>query len=106
MFAGDAKVLVITVRDAAGAAVNITGATITWEAARSTEDAAVITKTTSDGIEITDATHGVFEVTLDPADTDDLFGLYYHEAELTQTGDPFTVLTGSLVVERTLIRAS
>ena len=106
MFAGDSKVLVVTVRDGAGAVVNITGATLTWEAARSTEETTVISKESGDGISITNPTGGVFEVTLDEADTDDLQGLYYHEAELTQAGDTFTVLTGSLVIERTLIRAA
>lgn len=108
MFAGDSKVLVVTIVDDDGAAVNITGAAIKWQAARTVSDSsALISKTTDSpgGVAITDGADGEFEVTLDEADTDDLDGLYYHEAEITMSGDTSTVLTGYMVVEQTLIRA-
>lgn len=107
MFAGDSKVLVATAVDNAGEAVDITGAAITWAVARTVDDTAVLTKTSSPsaGIALSDPTAGEFEITLHEVDTDDLDGLYYHEAEMVLATDTSTVLTGNMIVERTLIRA-
>lgn len=105
MFAGDTKVIPVTVIDEDGMAVNITGATFTWEAARTVDGTAAITKTVGAGIALTSPATGVFTITLDEADTDDLEGLYYHEAEMVLAGDTSTVLTGNMIVEQTLIRA-
>ena len=107
-YAGDKKLVTITVLDANDAAVNLTGAAIRWHAARSTEDETVLEKTTDSpaGIVITDPTAGVFVVTLDEADTDDLIGIYYHEAEIEISSDISTVISGHFYVIRTLIRAA
>lgn len=105
MFGGDSKVITVTVVDEAGLAVNITGATIKWQAARTAADTAAITKTVGAGIALTSPATGVFKITLDEADTDDLEGLYYHEAEMVLATDTSTVLTGNMIVEQTLIRA-
>lgn len=107
IFAGDTKLLTVTVTDEAGEAVDITTASIKWQAARSVEDEAVIEKTSpSGGIEITDGSGGEFVVTLDAADTGDLSGLYYHEAEVTISSQPNTVVSGTFLVTKTLIRAA
>lgn len=107
MTAGDSKTLVITVRNADGDAVNITGATIKWQAARSYGKTSVISKTTSSGISITDGTNGVFAVTLSPSDTDSLSGIYHHEAELTATDTTkSTVLVGTMKINPALIEAT
>lgn len=106
MFAGDSRTIKVTVRNEQGDVVNITGATLKWQAARTLADAAVISKASDAGIVLTEPAAGVFTVTLNAADTDALEGLYYHEAEMVLAGNPSTVLTGSMVVEKTLIRAS
>lgn len=107
MFAGDSRTITVTVKNDQGAAVDITGATLKWQAAPSVSGAAVISKTSGSGIDLTSPSTGVFTITLDGADTDALGeGVFYHEAEMVLAGDTSTVLTGSMVVEKTLIRAS
>lgn len=104
MVAGDSKTLVISVKDAEGVAVNITDATVKWRAARSFGKTAVISKLTDSGIQITDGPNGQFTVTLDPTDTDELKGTYYHEAEVTfSDGTISTVLSGTMKINPALI---
>lgn len=104
MVAGDSKSLVVTVKDGAGLAVNITGATIKWRAARSFGKSAIISKSTASGIQITDGANGQFTVTLDPADTNSLLGVYYHEAEVTSTNNEIsTVISGTMKINPNLI---
>jgi hypothetical protein len=51
------------------------------------------------GIAIVDAASGIFEIYLDPSDTQDLRGGYWHEAEYEDgDGDVTTVFTGRFVV--------
>lgn len=90
-----------TVVDANGTAVPITGATIKWEARRRTGETAVITKTTSSGITITNGAGGIFSVGLDAADTLSLSGNYIHEAVVTLSGDAVT-LTNTDVTHGTM----
>lgn len=104
MVAGDSKTLVVTVKDSTGGPVNISGATISWKAARSLRKTPVISKAVNTGIIITNGPDGEFTVTLDSADTDDLSGNYYHEAQVTATdGTISTVLRGTMKVDRALI---
>jgi hypothetical protein len=106
MVAGDTKTLVVTVKDASGNTVNISGASITWKASRSLRKASVLSKSVNSGITITDGPRGQFSVSLLPADTDDLRGSYYHEAQVTASdGTISTVLRGSMKVDRALITA-
>jgi len=107
MFAGDVKLITVTVLDDAGDVADITGASIQWKAARSVDDEPVIAKSTAvspGGIAITDGPAGEFVVTLTGPDTEDLSGLYYHEAEMVLSAAASTVLTGQFVVTKTLIR--
>ena len=53
---------------------------------------------------ITDAANGVFEVTIDAADTVNLNGRYHHEAEVTLGGVPFTVMRGVAVILPTVLK--
>ena len=107
MTAGDDKTLVVTVKDANGTAVNITGASIKWQCARSFGKASDISKTTSSGISITDGANGVFTVTLTAANTESLRGNFYHEAQLTDSGGAIsTVLFGTMKVNPALIEAT
>jgi hypothetical protein len=99
--AGDDLTVAFTV-----AGLNLTGATVRWEAfaweagpkygvPSATAD---ITKTTGDGIEVTGAEAGEFEVTLVPADTSALAGTYFHEAQVTVGGKTYTVARGLLII--------
>lgn len=107
MIAGDYKTLVITVRNSDGDPVNITGATVKWQAARSLGKASVISKTTSSGISLNDPTNGIFTVTLNHSDTDSLSGIYHHEAEVTDSsGFRSTVIAGTMKVNKPLIEAT
>lgn len=107
MTAGDSKTLVVTVKDAEGVDVSITGATIKWHAARSFGKTASITKTTSSGIAITDGANGVFTVTLAGSVTESLVGNFYHEAEVTfSDGTVATVLFGTMKINPGIIDAT
>lgn len=107
MYAGDTKVLSVTVLDEAGAAVNITGTTIRWWLAKNAKKTGLdvlIKKDTVDGITITDGPAGKFEVTLASSDTEGLKGSYYHEAEVDDSGTISTVLTGKATINIALIK--
>ena len=111
LHSGDSRTLRITINDDAGAALDITGATIKWQLSKKAADsvepkgAFILSKgTTSTGIEITDATGGICEVTLAPADTEALAGEFYHELQMTLDGSVSTVLFGQATIVKDLIQ--
>jgi len=108
MVSGDTKSLIVRVKDADGDVVDITGATVKWRAARSYGKTASITKATGgSGVTLTDPTNGVFVVALADTDTEDLAGIFYHEAEVTFSDDTVsTVLRGTMKINRDLIEAT
>src|SRR4029077_17969888 len=65
MFAGDTKVLVVSVADEKGAAVDITGTVIRWQLAKSVTSTALILKSVGAGVTIIDGPSGRFDVALD-----------------------------------------
>jgi len=107
MWAGDDKTLQVTVQDSSGDPVDITGATaIRWQLSKSaTKRPALIEKALLDGVTVISAPGGRFDVTLEPEDTEDLKGDYYHEAELIDSGGRVaTVLTGTATINPALIK--
>jgi len=95
MVAGDSKTLDITVTNDAGAAVDLTGASVVWNAARRPYGTAVISKAGS----ITDAPAGKFLVLLEPADTASLEGSFYQAATITGSdGSVSTLFLGALLI--------
>lgn len=82
--AGTKVVLNLTLQDALAAAQDLTGATLTWRLTRNYSVPSVLNKT---GV-ITNppGTDGLAAVTLDPADTLDLQGTYYHEIKAAYSG--------------------
>lgn len=107
MYAGDDKLLTVTVTDEDGDAVDLTSATIKWQAAKSYGKSSAIEKDTTGGISITDASGGVFQVTLSDTDTEDLSGNYVHEAEVTfADGSIATVLQGTMNIKPVVIEAT
>lgn len=107
-FLGEAKNLVITCYQQDGkTALDLTGQALSWMLKASLNDpdaSALVTKTTSAGITLTDPTNGVCTVTLAAADTVDLDpGTYHHELKRTS---PSSVLTyGTCVLRRGVHRA-
>lgn len=91
---GNNKILAFEVLDPLGAVVNISTASIEWLLSDDRNGTTRITKSTIDGITITDGPNGLFEVTLDAADTNDLEGDFYHEATVIDGGSTMTVSTG------------
>ena len=82
--AGDDTTLTITAKDKDGVVVDLSGATIVWGVKKRLDNASTeFTKSTGSGITITDATNGVFVVSIDAADTTNLSGYYFHESKIT-----------------------
>lgn len=73
MTRGDTRVFRVTLTDADGAPLNLTGLTLKFTAKRRTSDAdddAVIAKASSAGITLVDGPNGIADITILPADTD------------------------------------
>ena len=101
MSRGDDETLEVTVRDNAGAVVDISTATpIVCTVRQTTESKELIKKTlAASQIAITDGPNGVLEVTFLPADTQDLLpGDYVYDVELTLSSKKKTVVQGNLVI--------
>lgn len=97
MYRGDTNVIEATVYQGETSTPQaITGAVIRW-VLYSRIGQIVIDKSTGTGITITNAAGGVFEVQINPADTELLPpGTYRHEAEITDAlSNVNTVLTGT-----------
>jgi hypothetical protein len=79
---------------------DLTGVSLTWAFSETKDSVALVTKETGDGIEITDAAGGVFEVSIDAADTDGLDPQgYYHEARLTDgAGKTRVIMSGAFTL--------
>jgi hypothetical protein len=118
MFRGEQKVWQITVEEN-GAAVELTNATIKFAAYASypagtvTDDTnAIIAKTTSDGIVITDGSNGVFELTVEKDDTYSIEisksrNLYVYGLEFIPYGqtEPRSLGNGYLILYPDVVRA-
>ena len=85
---------------------DITGWAITYELARSNNLTGVVTKTVGAGIVITDGPAGELEVTIDAADTVDLYGAvgpsYVFEIRRTTSGSEGVATFGSAVLRQSL----
>lgn len=114
MHRGDDRDLTFTVVDEAAAAVDITGATLTWVLANqdpkitgspAPRGSALVTKTVGSGITITDAVAGEGTVSILPADTTGLKApaSYYYELQVVLSGKTTTILFGNITLSRDLI---
>src|SRR4051812_32424687 len=86
MFSGETPALTFTVKNAALATVDLTGAAISFVVhAAAVSGTLQFTKAVGAGVTIHDqvAQKGVFDVTLAAADTTNLLGTYYFEARMT-----------------------
>lgn len=103
MTRGDARSFRVTVKDEAGAAVDLTGATIKFQARKHPHSStAVLSKTLGSGIAVENAAGGVFRIDIAPADTAALGNWrqeYLYDVEVTKAGSPVTVARGTLTIE-------
>ncbi len=104
MVSGDTKDIVVTVLDELDQVVPIDGADVVFILSENEFSAALVTKTTGAGIVITNGPGGVFTVTLDSADTEDLIGEHYFEAEVTDVSNRVsTVAVGTIDIRKNVI---
>jgi hypothetical protein len=108
MVSGDAVVLEITVLDqTTQEAVNLAGCTATFVMAYPWTGTVVVTKTTSDGVTVTDATAGRVDVELIGSDTDLLEGDLKYELQITDSANNrSTPLYGTITLVSDLIDPS
>ncbi len=103
MFAGDTRVLHVTVLDQDSAVVDITGATVNFMVSKRRTTSPLFTKTVGSGVVISDGPNGEMDITLDPADTTSLKGAHYFECEVTDVSSrKTTVLYGTLSILRSI----
>jgi hypothetical protein len=87
MHSGDSRIIQLVATDQDDNIVDLTGATIRWQAARSAySKTPLLQKHVGSGVTITFPAAGVFEVQLLPADTDNLVGALYHESDTANWG--------------------
>ena len=103
MHAGDTKVISLTVKDANGSVVNLTGLLkaqfVVKNYANSTTE--LVTKTLGSGITNGSPSLGILEITIDATSSASLnAGEYYHETRIKDTDSNIgTVTTGTLTVK-------
>ena len=105
-FAGNSIVIRISVQNPDASPFDLTGAqSIDYAFASTYADKPLVTKTLAAGVAVpSPATGGIFEVTLDEADTAGLRGVYYQEAKLVdQFGNVVTCYAASLTLNPTLL---
>jgi len=89
------RTLEVTVYDADGAPLPISGYYFNYVVYKPTTGQVVITKTVGSGITITDGDNGIFEVDLVPAELTPLLGQYNHECgSITPAGSDNVIFTG------------
>ena len=95
---GEYRLLNITTVEKDASALSLDNYTIVWYVWRN--QTRMITKTTDDGIVVTDASAWTFEIEVDTTDTRIPIGEYYHEARVIDSNDnEVVVFTGSLLIE-------
>lgn len=107
LWAGDTLTLGVTITNEAGAAVNLTGATLRYAIAPShNHTTKSVSKTTGSGVTHTDAANGVAQIALLPADTAGLKGVYVHELEVEDSaGKKSTAFVGRVTINPALHRS-
>lgn len=100
LFRGEAKSLVFTVYDSAGAAQDVTGWTVYFRVRKTFADGAVITKYTSgNGVTLTTPTSGIITVTLDEDDTTQTVGTYRCTLARTDEGSETVLADGTFKIK-------
>lgn len=94
MWAGDTKNLVVTITGSDSAGYSLASASVTWILEETPGSGSLIRKhisgsSSGSGITISTST---LTIDLDPSDTVNLSGTYYHEAEATDISDQVATL--------------
>jgi hypothetical protein len=101
MMAGETRKMNVTITDPSGKAINLSGATIQWVLKRDVSSPAIVQKTLGAGVSITDIATGKILIFLEPTDTQNLSGNYYHIAKLTDgLGEVSYPFKGNIYVEK------
>ena len=105
-FIGEDRTLRFSVADSAGLAQNISGWTLEWVLReRPWGTQALVTKTTSAGITITNAAGGVCEVAVADDDTINLApGAYFHTLRRTNAGAETVLAFGDAILQQPATR--
>jgi hypothetical protein len=100
MVRGDSKLYKVTVKDSDGVVVNILGYTASFTVRSNPLDAvAIISKTTSSGITLTDPANGIMQIALANTDTEIDVGKYAYDIEVVDLlSRHITVLKGNFSV--------
>ncbi len=99
-FKGEDKVFQFTIQDSAGAAVDITGWTLSWAIATARGTAPALTVAGA----ITDAANGVCTVTIADTDTDGLTAqTYEYDLKRTDAGSEAILAHGRAVLQEPVI---
>lgn len=102
--AGTDITLEFTVTDEDDEAANIAGATPRFAVARAGEEAVLSTEDETAVAAVTSAATGVFQVSIDAADTVDLIGTYRFQADIEDaSGDIATVARGFMTFRANLL---
>jgi len=107
MFQGATKTIGVTITDDADVPVDLTGHKVKWALARVVEGPTLIAKSSTEGttaVEITGSTLGEVDIKLSSTDTSGMYGVFYHEVEITDSGGNITnVLRGHATIRRALL---
>ncbi len=97
IYAGDSKTITLTVLDADGDAVDLTGADVFFAVANEPGATAFIEKSVGSGVTLTDPTNGVATIAIDPSDTVSVTPSdYFYDVRVElSTGDRNTVVAPS-----------
>lgn len=98
VYQGETKKVAVTVTDADGAALDLTGLDAEWRLTSMRDEVPLVAKTVGAGITFTDAAAGKLEVELGAVDTDQAEGVYRHELRLSGADYAATVLAGVVTV--------
>lgn len=102
MYTGDTKYIYLSVEDGT---LDLNGVTVKWILKNGVKNAPEITifKTNGQGVTI-DLNANMILIKLDPSDSIDLLGKYYHEAELTDAlGNISTIMVGEIEFKKSCI---
>lgn len=103
MVSGDDKTLSVSCVDNNGDAVTVTGGSASYEIATSVHASTPSISKTSTAGEIT-LSGSTITITLEPDDTADLDGEYYHELQVTDaSGNVYTGFSGTVIIRKDLI---
>lgn len=101
MYSGDSRVLTITIRDEEGVAVDVSSTAIVFGIFRA-DGTQLLSKTLGAGVSVVTST---VTVTLLPADTAGLSGVFGHELQITMpTGVVATALRGEVTIVKDYIQ--